>query len=141
VTTRVSSETPRFPGLTDVDADYLREWEARHSVRLHRLTDPVDFVVKGVGEMYGLQLRTRGAWVADLYLRRCPSPLTLLLERLTPGVKIAAARLDELWHDSTHGTVDRDVQLQVERRFGPDLELSTRTALEESLQARREAQS
>lgn len=41
------------------------------------------------------------------------------------------------WHDPTHGRIDRDIQQQVEEQFGPDLDKGQRTAIECTIQNRR----
>jgi len=42
------------------------------------------------------------------------------------------------WHDPTHGRIDRDIQDKVQTRYGDDLSLAQRVAIEDTIQNRRD---
>lgn len=48
------------------------------------------------------------------------------------------AHASDFWHDPTHGQVDRDIQDKVTERYGNDLPLAQRAAIESTLQGRRD---
>lgn len=56
-----------------------------------------------------------------------------------PSVPLGASRHDlaEVWHDPTHGTIDRDIQDAVARSF-PNVPLATRVAIEHTAQDRKD---
>lgn len=46
--------------------------------------------------------------------------------------------LGDYWHDPTHGRIDRDIQDKVTARYGDDLTLAQREAIESTIQHRRD---
>lgn len=46
--------------------------------------------------------------------------------------------LGDYWHDPTHGRIDRDIQDKVTARYGDDLPLAQREAIESTIQGRRD---
>lgn len=44
----------------------------------------------------------------------------------------------DFWHDPTHGRIDRDIQDKVQARYGDDLSLAQRVAIEDTIQNRRD---